>query len=147
MLLGRKAPSRTAILSAFSAREQFPIWPLAPMPSRWKTALVLRCTQMIHSDAPPPCLPREGRDPVLPWALVFAGVTGFVDMNLLNGPKHWYSDLNHAAIDEQLYARDVGAVVRAEEYRRLAQIVRCADPAERNRSDGRCFLLVSHEMG
>jgi hypothetical protein len=78
MLGHAAAPSRTAIVSAFSTREGLPIGPLVPMPSRWKTALVLRCTQMIHSDAPPPCLPGEDRDPVLPWALVFAGVTGFL---------------------------------------------------------------------
>jgi hypothetical protein len=49
---------------------------------------------MIQRNAPL-CLPGEGRDPVLPWAPAFAGVTGFFDVsigplsvNFLNGFEH-----------------------------------------------------------
>src|SRR6266404_2590458 len=40
------------------------------------------------------------------------------------------SDLNRAAVHEQFNTGDVAAVVRGEEYRRLAEIVRRAEPAE-----------------
>src|ERR1700756_4853775 len=57
------------------------------------------------------------------------------------------SDLNRTTVDEELYAGDVGAVVGGEEYRRLGQIVRRTDPAERNGGDDRGLLLIRHEMG
>jgi hypothetical protein len=40
-----------------------------------------------------------------------------------------------------------GARVGRQEYRRLAEIVRRADPAERNGSDGLGLLLIRQKMG
>jgi hypothetical protein len=37
--------------------------------------------------------------------------------------------LSHATIDEEFDPGDIGAVVGSEEHRRLAEIVRCPDPA------------------
>ncbi len=42
------------------------------------------------------------------------------------------SDLSRTAIHKQLDAIDVAAIVGSQEHRRLAEIVRRADPAERN---------------
>jgi hypothetical protein len=58
-----------------------------------------------------------------------------------------YSNLSHTTVHEQLYAGDVGAVIGSEEDRSPAQIVCRANPAERNRGDGRKFLLISHQIG
>ena len=57
------------------------------------------------------------------------------------------SDLGRTAIDEQLDPVNVSAVVGRQEYRRLAEIVRRADPAERNGSDGLGLLLIRQKMG
>ncbi len=57
------------------------------------------------------------------------------------------SDLNRAAVHEQFNTGDVAAVVRGEEYRRLAEIVRRAEPAERNGGDGQRFFVIRHELG
>src|SRR3989441_3468835 len=45
------------------------------------------------------------------------------------------SDLGHAAVDEQLDAGDVAAVVRRQEQRGLRDLVRVAHPTQRNRPD------------
>src|SRR5260370_27548041 len=58
-----------------------------------------------------------------------------------------YSDLSRAAVDEQLYPGDIGAVVGGEKHRSLAEIVRRAEAAERNGGDDRAFVLIRHQMG
>ena len=56
------------------------------------------------------------------------------------------ADRSRRPFDEQLDAGDVGAVIGGEEHRRLAEIVRRADPAERNRTRRlRAFSLIRHQ--
>ena len=57
-----------------------------------------------------------------------------------------YSNLSSTTVDEQLYSSDVGAVVGSEGYRRLAEIIRGGEPAERNRRNQRGFFLIRHQV-
>src|SRR5260370_35061790 len=76
---------------------------------------------------PPPCLPGEGRDPVLLWAPAFAGVTGFYIVVASKGgaPQHpgWYRNiLANPAVDAQVGTAKMKARARTatgEERARL----------------------------
>ena len=130
VVLGQPDIIKAVVLAPRDLIEDFAVEPVGGLAPLWRISEVVPKTKAYFSTVLKSCLASPGRFGAPPWT---AGRT--------------HSDLSRAAVHEQLDAGDVGTVVGSKEYRRLAQIVRNCEAAERNGGDGRCFFLFRHELG